>query len=59
MGNSKDGSYGKEESWYRAEKNVAYRLKDGDMIGILMKKDSNNREMILGFEYMENKESRG
>ena len=51
LGNKIDGDYIKGKAW-RIKKHVTYRMKHGDIIGILMNKDTGNKDMLLGFEFL-------
>lgn len=55
MGNIKDPDFGSSTP-FKVEKNSLYRLMDGDVIALLMKKDS-PKEMLLGFEFHEKQQS--
>jgi hypothetical protein len=53
LGNLSDPDYGQAIP-FKVEKNAVYRLIDGDVIALLLKKDS-VKEMLLGFEFHEKK----
>jgi hypothetical protein len=51
LGNRIDGDYIKGKAW-RIKKHVTYRLKNRDIIGVLMKKETGNKDMLIGFEFV-------
>jgi hypothetical protein len=55
LGNSVEGR--SENPPKRLEQRRTYRLKHGDQIGLLMKKEKQKQEMLLGFEFLEKKNS--
>lgn len=52
MGNRIEGSY-LQRVPERLKKEAPYNIRNGDIFGVLMNKDTQNKEMLLGFEFIE------
>jgi len=52
LGNRIENKFVKQKS-ARLKQGINYKLKNGDLFGILMKKETANKDMIVGYEFTE------